>query len=753
MWRAPALLVSLAGGSAADFPRAPLQGIRAPATPLWVHSPYVNYWATTDNLTDSWPWHVRNDKVSSLSVLLRVGGKAYELIHGGCTEGAAPATQLGPPSIYPTTTLYRFEAGGVLANLSFTSPKFIDDLDSWVPVLVLSVSVASIGPPVPVYFDVAGQHTVDVDNATVVCPTPYPGHSSLEQPGVVFQLAAAQVWRRDNFSWLAGDGAHSMQIGTKAQNVFDEYPPGSRKNQFGSQPVEHLNWGYAHLSIPRQEGSVISWLGSSNVARASFASSGRLPDADEAVMPLQTSAVDLGQVAASPLLAYAIVSSDDLGHSVRYFGKSLPEYWRRSGRTFESMLGDVVTDVPSTMRRCADYDSAMLAGFRSASDSEDFTRVASLSYRQVLGDNSLVWYDGSFRGATPPSALMFVKGLGSSGDTGTIDDNYPASLLYLWGQPELLNALLRPINMFAGGETYGGPSAPFPRNLTWGEGYCIHYLGQYPVAEMQCWGLDRCEPMPLEMSADNIQMLAAAALATGDTATIDTYYPLLKGWADYLVANGLRPAKQLCSDDFEGPTALNANLAAKSILGIAAFSSVCEQLGKGTDCGHYASTAKNYSSLWPSLATGGPGEDTIGHTRRGYNVSGSWSLKYNLVWDKVFGYGMFSGSIGQDCDYYMSDASPVRRKFGWYLDDRSEGDSRHLANHGWTEWIAAMCGPEAQGDLYGRLVKFAESTPDRWALTDYADADTGRRIGFEGRAQMGGFGATLALKKWPGGMI
>ena len=51
---------------------------------------------------------------------------------------------------------------------------------------------------------------------------------------------------------------------------------------------------------------------------------------------------------------------------------------------------------------------------------------------------------------------MFVKGLGSSGDTGTIDDNYPASLLYLWRQPELLNALLRPINIFMSNRTYAG---------------------------------------------------------------------------------------------------------------------------------------------------------------------------------------------------------------------------------------------------------------------------------------------------------
>ena len=92
---------------------------------------------------------------------------------------------------------------------------------------------------------------------------------------------------------------------------------------------------------------------------------------------------------------------------------------------------------------------------------------------------------------------MFVKGLGSSGDTGTIDDNYPAAFLFLWRQPELLNALLRPINSFMANRTFAA-GAPFPHNISWRQQYSIHYLGQYPVAELQCWGdhhsiLSNCE--------------------------------------------------------------------------------------------------------------------------------------------------------------------------------------------------------------------------------------------------------------------
>ena len=76
-------------------------------------------------------------------------------------------------------------------------------------------------------------------------------------------------------------------------------------------------------------------------------------------------------------------------------------------------------------------------------------QVASLSYRQTLADNSLLWYDGQMQGRptrTPAGAFLFVKGLGTSGDTATLDDNLDAIPMFVWRQPELINALLRPVN-------------------------------------------------------------------------------------------------------------------------------------------------------------------------------------------------------------------------------------------------------------------------------------------------------------------
>ena len=63
----------------------------------------------------------------------------------------------------------------------------------------------------------------------------------------------------------------------------------------------------------------------------------------------------------------------------------------------------------------------------------------------------------------------------------------PAALFYLWRQPTLLNALLNPINHYMANDTFCS-TCGWPKNQTWQHRYSIHYLGQYPIAELQCWG-------------------------------------------------------------------------------------------------------------------------------------------------------------------------------------------------------------------------------------------------------------------------
>ena len=117
--------------------------------------------------------------------------------------------------------------------------------------------------------------------------------------------------------------------------------------------------------------------------------------------------------------------------------------------------------------------------------------------------------------------------------------------------------------------------------------------------------------------------------------------------------------------------------ASKSIIGIAAYAALCDATNR--TCGDtYMDTARKYAAVWVKKAAGGRN----GASRRVYNQKGTWSQKYNLIWDKVFGFGLFDAAIQRECAMIMAANSTVRQEYGWYLDDRSETDARHLTNSG-----------------------------------------------------------------------
>ena len=430
---------------------------------------------------------------------LHSGGGGSSTEGGACPKDYAipPLPQLSPPYILPTRTVYTFAGKGVAVNLTFASPKFMERLDSFVPVALVQVSAASTdgqSHEVDVFFEATGQLAVDDDSQNV-------------------------SWARVN---LINDtsSVQSMKIFHSAGVPLTESGDAADVNEGHRQPTEHLDWGAVHL-VPVAASS--SWMGSSNVARASFAKSGQLPAIDESVMPLpacmgtQPGTKGLGQcgcggggtgaqndwptLAASWKLsvagntsqhAQALLASDDLGSSGRYFGTVMGEYWRHGGQvTFESVVANATEHFDDVMEQCVRFDSTLVEEMVLAGGVE-YATVGALSYRQVLGDNTVMLYPGT--ATAPATPFMFVKGLGSSGgysaerslcfvtqfaviiivaimhcfsrciaqytvytirdllagagDTGTIDDNYPAALFYMWRNPELLNALLQPINYY-----------------------------------------------------------------------------------------------------------------------------------------------------------------------------------------------------------------------------------------------------------------------------------------------------------------
>jgi hypothetical protein len=220
-------------------------------------------------------------------------------------------------------------------------------------------------------------------------------------------------------------------------------------------------------------------------------------------------------------------------------------------------------------------------------------------------------------------------------------------------------------------------------------------------------------------------LFAAVAKAEGSPAFAEKYATILKPWADYLVENGLNPENQLCTDDFAGHLAHNTNLSVKAIIGLGSYAQILDMEGKKDLAAPYRAKAEEFAKRWAEMANDGD------HYRLAFDKPGTWSQKYNLVWDKILGLNLFPTEVAQKEIAFYEDHL---NRYGLPLDSR-----KTYTKLDWELWTATLAESPADWEkLISPIYEWVSESPTRVPLTDWYWTRDGTQVGFQARSVVGG---------------
>ena len=662
--------MSLAQGQGRQKP-AGENDLIPPSTPLVACDPYFSIWSPGDTLNGVETTHWTGKK-QPLASLVKIDGKAFRVI--GKSPDSAPALEQKSLTVLPTRTIYTFEGGGVALDLTFTTPALPEEIDILSrPVTYLTYDLrATDGKEhkVSVLFGASGELTVNTPDQDV-------------------------TWKD-----ASAGGLRVVSMGSKEQGVLMKKGDDQR-----------IDWGYLYIAAPQEETSAISFAKVGDLG-ATFAekdltdakgAAGEADRADSAGAGLELKTFEVGEKPVSKML---MIAYDDL-YSIQYNHKNLRPYWRRTGWEAKDLLEASAKQYSAIQDHCKKFDDELMSDLTKLGG-EKYAKMAALAYRQCFAA-------GKFVADEKGQPLQFCKENHSNGCIATSDVFYPMAPQFLLFGPSVAKSFLAPFMEYAKSDRWKFPFAP-------------HDLGTYPLANGQVYGggeETEENQMPVEESGNVLLLVAAIAEMEGNADYAGLYWSRLEQWAEYLKKEGFDPANQLCTDDFAGHLAHNVNLSAKAICGIGAFGKLCEMRGEKAKGAEYLKVAKEFAQRWVKEPKEGD------HTRLAFDRPGTWSQKYNLVWDKILGLGLFPEEVlRSEMDFYKKN----QNVYGLPLDNR-----KTYTKLDWIVWTASLTQDKADFEaLIAPVFKFLNESPDRAPMPDWYDSVSGRKEGFTARPVVGG---------------
>jgi hypothetical protein len=585
-------------------------------------------------------------------------------------RGVVVATQ-NNVTVSATKTVYSFKCGKIGLNVTFTSPLLLNDL-------------ALLSRPVS-YVDFKLQSLDGMPHNTQL----YFAASTELAVNTPVEKIKAEKYTSGNLSILKSGTVQQPILKTAGDDV-------------------RINWGYLYIAAGAEKGLVQGI----SPGEASIINDGTkfltvVPESSKQLFLVTKFPPD--KTGAKPVEHSLLIGYDDL-YPIQYFHTDLKPWWKQSpSATIEKELAGAMEDHKKIMDRCEGFDHDMYQDALN-SGGELYAKLCVAAYRQSVAAHKLV--------RSPQGDLLFLsKENFSNGSINTVDVTYPSAPLFLLYNPALLEGMLNGIFFFC-------------EDPGWVKPFAAHDLGTYPLANGQTYPAD----MPVEECGNMILLTAAIARAEGNGEFAKKHWKILSAWANYLKDNGLDPVNQLCTDDFAGHLARNANLSIKAIVALGAYGMLGHTLAD-TNAEKFSNISKDMAKKWMQLADAG---DHYGLT---FDNKSTWSQKYNLVWDRLLKLNLFPEQVYEkEIKYYLG----KQNEFGLPLDNRQT-----YTKSDWICWTATLA--KDQKDflaLISPLYKYLVETPTRVPLSDWHQTTTGSQVGFQARSVVGGYFIKVLESKW-----
>ena len=425
-----------------------------------------------------------------------------------------------------------------------------------------------------------------------------------------------------------------------------------------------------------------------------------------------------------------ILAYDDLA-SINYFGEWRKAYWTTKYKTILEAISAAFADQKKVCKQASEIDCEIEAKAKKIGGDE-YAFLCVMSYRHAIAAHKLITDEDQ-------NLIFLSKENDSNGCIGTVDVSYPSVPLFMFYNTEYVKGMLRPIFRFADCDVWTYDFAP-------------HDVGRYPYAWGQVYGRSDEEnkrfrsenqfvyppyymypsgsnvyglrdQMPVEECGNMLIMTAMVCRMEQNVSFALPYMETLKKWREYLIRYGADPGEQLCTDDFAGHLSHNTNLSVKAIMGIEGYAQIAALAGEKDEAKKYHKIAVDMASDWEKRAKADDHYQLV----FGEGKKDTWSLKYNLIWDKLWKSGLFLDEVYEkEIAYYKKKAN----RYGTPLDSRAA-----YTKSDWILWCAAMDNTAA---LIQPVAAYLKETKTRVPFSDWYQTDSGRYCYFIARSVQGG---------------